>query len=529
MNILHSYIVNNLKVKISPGWREELERKIGRKLSLKAGSFSVVLHRRSPDLRRGRRDFVCKAEVRTKEPIPKKLLAREKVKTFREMSYAYEGYRGDERFVVIGAGPAGLFATYSLAKRGAKPLLLEQGRPVEERLRDVERFWETGELNPKSNIQFGEGGAGTFSDGKLTSRSKDPRITEVLRIFAEHGGPEEILYVNKPHIGSDRLRNVLIRLRRDILESGGEIRFEEEVKDLKIEGNRVTGVVTEQNFFPADKVILATGHSARELFYTLSDRVPMENKPFAVGLRIEHPQSLIDRVQYDGDEGLGEILGAADYHLTCNFKEEDRGTYTFCMCPGGLVVAAASEENRLAVNGMSDYKRDLNNANSAVLVTVDSRDYGSELLGGVEFQRKLEEKAYRLGGGNFTAPVQSVPSFLGEEGEILTSPTYRPGTKPADLRELFPKELTEKLQEGIRQMDRKLSGFAGPYGTLTGVESRSSSPVRILRNRKMESVKIKGLYPVGEGAGYAGGIMSSAVDGLKVVEHLVKDEGVKEK
>lgn len=501
-------------------WKEDLEKFVEKNLSLSPNSYSLELLKRSVDLRRGRRDFICHIVIKVENPISKKIIGKNhgQVYTFRD--YSYDGLEKTMNPIVVGAGPAGLFAAYSLALRGANPVVIEQGKPVEERIHDVEKFWETGNLNSSSNIQFGEGGAGAFSDGKLTSRSKDPRITEVLKVFVKHGGPEDILYVNKPHIGTDLLRKVIVNIRKTILSLGGRFYFNHEVEGLLIEGTQVVGVKTKERNFHSNTIILATGHSARHLFYALEDVVAMENKPFAVGLRIEHPQFMINEVQYKKDALIEEILGAADYHLTWGCKEENRGTYTFCMCPGGLVVGAASEENHLVVNGMSYHARDLKNANSALLVTVDERDYGKELFAGIEFQRKLEKKAFDLGGGGYIAPVQSVPSFLGKDHKMMTSPTYLPGTKESDLRSLFSTDLVEKLQMALKEMDQKLPGFGGPLGTLTGVESRSSSPVRMLRNRDMESVNVKGLYPIGEGAGYAGGIMSSAVDGLKVAERL---------
>lgn len=517
---MKSYIFNNIKVPISRSWKEDVKELMGKKLGLRPDEFQWILHRRSTDLRKGRRDFVLKVEIQTERPLGKKLLSREKGAPYVESQYVYPSAPPMDRPVIVGAGPAGLIAAYSLALRGTGPLIFERGKKVEERVKDVDRFWKEGILDPHSNIQFGEGGAGAFSDGKLTSRSKDPRINEVLRIFTAHGGPEELLYVHKPHIGTDLLRKVLVRLRGEIERHGGEFRFEEEVLDIQVSDGAVTGVVTREGTFFASTVILATGHSARDLFYTLSKKVAMENKPFAVGFRIEHPQWMINEVQYKKDALLEEILGAADYHLTRSFPEENRGTYTFCMCPGGLVVGAASEPGRLCVNGMSYHARNEKNANAAVLITVDERDYGRELLGGVAFQRKLEEKAFALGGGGYRAPVQSVLGFLGKEGPILTEPSYLPGTVPGDLTGIFSPALTEKLREGLLGMEEKFPGFAGPLATLTAVESRSSSPVRILRNQEMESLNIKGLYPIGEGAGYAGGIMSAGVDGLKVAEIL---------
>ena len=450
------------------------------------------------------------------------------------------------RPVVVGAGPAGLFCALMLAESGLKPILLERGRKVEDRIRDVEHFWETGILDPESNVQFGEGGAGTFSDGKLNTLvgDKEGRGRYVLKRFVEAGAPESILYDAKPHIGTDRLREVVRNLREKILAAGGEIRFENCVEELVFEekaGERhLTGLKIKQNssiepvaeeteILPADICVLAPGHSARGLFRALyAQGVPMEQKDFAVGVRVSHPQELIDHSQYGlSDPRKMEELGlsAASYKLTT--RVEDRGVYTFCMCPGGYVVNASSEPGRLAVNGMSDYLRGSGRANSAVVMTVGAKDFGSEeVLAGMEYQLRLEEKAFSLAGGKI--PVEKYLDFeartpANETGEknYPADLCIRGQWAPAPLHELFPEETANRIAAGIRDFDRKIHGFAGEEAYVMGLESRTSSPVRILRSDSCES-EVKGLFPCGEGAGYAGGIMSAAMDGIRVAEHVAQ-------
>lgn len=431
------------------------------------------------------------------------------------------------RPVIAGAGPAGLFAALVLCEAGVPPLVIERGADVDRRVQDVRRMREDGILRENSNVQFGEGGAGTFSDGKLTTGISDPRCRRVLEAFVEAGAPEEILYQAKPHIGTDLLIGVVKRLREKILEMGGEVRFETRLTDLVIRNGRLTAVRTEspggEEELAADALILAVGHSARDTFRMLFDRgTQMIQKPFSVGVRVEHPQALIDRAQYGRFAGH-PALGAADYKLSAHLLN-GRGVYTFCMCPGGEVVAAASEEGGVVTNGMSRYARDGRNANSALLVGVDSRDFGSDHpLAGVDFQRKLERCAFQMGGGGYRAPAQLVGDFLaGRASSRLgdVEPSYRPGVTLCDLRELFPEQIGESLKMGILAFDRRLHGFAMPDAVMTGVESRSSSPVRMVRNDRCEA-SVGGVYPCGEGAGYAGGIMSAAVDGIRCAEAVL--------
>lgn len=435
--------------------------------------------------------------------------------------------------VVVGAGPAGLFAALTLAKSGARPILIERGKPVEERTRDVAAMRESGVLDPESNVQFGEGGAGTFSDGKLTTGTKSPLIRTVLSTFVEHGAPEDILYSAKPHIGTDILKNVVASMRREIIHLGGTVLFSTRLTDLIIRGEHVEGVVVQQNGerreILTDTVLLAIGHSARDTMQTLFNQgVMMVQKPFAMGVRIEHPQALIDRSQYGAAAGH-PALGAAPYKLAVR-TPDGRGVYTFCMCPGGEVMAASSQPGGLCVNGMSYRARDGVNANAALLVGVRPEDFGdNHPLAGFVWQRSIEQAAYRTGGGGFKAPVQRVEDFLADRASTRlgdVQPTYRPGVTPADLRECLPSFIIEDMKLGIRQMDRQLRGFAHPDAMLTGVETRSSSPVRLPRCAAMTAEHLDGLFPVGEGAGYAGGIVSAAVDGIEAAMAALERSGI---
>lgn len=536
------------QMKLRPGQGpEELEKKIRKLLKLpETAEFRWRIVKSSVDARKKPEIYVSyTAEVEGLDERAVKKRCKEKYIEFTEpVRYRFPP-SGEKnlpgRPVIVGTGPAGLFCGYMLARHGYRPILLERGPAAEERRRAVETFWETGMLDTECNVQFGEGGAGTFSDGKLNTlvKDKEGRNREVLRIFAEAGAPGSILYESKPHIGTDILVEVVTNMRRAILAWGGEVRFRTKMTKLLTEGGKVTGVLTEETLgregekavgkgrqerIETGMVVLAIGHSARDTFRMLYDsQVPMEAKAFAVGLRVEHPQRKINASQYGAEEPPN--LPPASYKLTAQ-TESGRGVYSFCMCPGGFVVNASSEEGRLAVNGMSYSRRDGENANSAVVVSVTPEDYGSSHpLGGIAFQRRLEERAYKAGQG--CIPVERYGDFrrtvLGQERQEKEagSGAYMPQIKGrwcfAPVHDIMPESLNRAFVEGMEAFGHKIAGFASEEVLLSGIESRTSSPVRIHRDASGQS-EIKGLYPCGEGAGYAGGITSAAMDGIRIAE-----------
>lgn len=519
-------LLSQFKVPVSENETDALKKKIIKELRIKETELvSLQILRRSVDARKKDQVFFV-YNVAIETSVKDNLLLKKKYK-FQLEPYKKKVYtipkakRESGDIVIIGAGPAGLFAAYYFALAGLKPILLERGRDVDSRKKDIEEFWKTGVLNTKSNVQFGEGGAGTFSDGKLNTLVKDEkgRNRFVLETFVKFGAPEEILYDYKPHIGTDILISVIKNLREELLRLGVDIRFETKVDDFIITQGRIISLVTEnRETIPCKHVVLAIGHSARDTFYKLYDkRVKMTAKEFAVGLRIEHERSFIDQHQYGS---YADILGSAPYKLACKLNN-GRGVYSFCMCPGGYVVNSSSEEKHLVVNGMSYSKRDGKNSNSAIVVSVGEKEFDmNHPLAAIEYQRKLERLAYELGQGKI--PQQLFGDFLSRKaskGFGGFDSAHKGNAAFADLNPLFSEEIRDSFVAGMELFDKKMKGFYNEEAILSGVESRTSSPIRIVRNADFMS-DVKGLYPCGEGAGYAGGITSAAMDGLKVAEQI---------
>ncbi|MDH3327238.1 MAG: NAD(P)/FAD-dependent oxidoreductase [Gammaproteobacteria bacterium] len=441
--------------------------------------------------------------------------------SYKMLAHAPENIQA--RPIVIGTGPCGILAALLLAQMGFKPIILERGKIVRERTKDTFALWRERKLNTESNVQFGEGGAGTFSDGKLHSQIKDPNNygRKVLTEFVKAGAPDEILYVSKPHIGTFKLVGMVEKIREEIESLGGEFYFSSKVEKLVLENQQVKGVeLSDGTVFHSEHVVLAIGHSARDTFQTLLDQgVYIEAKPFSIGFRVEHPQSMIDKVRF-GENAGHPMLGAADYKLVHHCKD-GRSVYSFCMCPGGTVVAATSEENRVVTNGMSQYSRNERNANSAVVVGITPEDFPGGPLAGLDFQRELESRAFVMGGKNYNAPAQLVGDFLANKTSTklgAVTPSYTPGVELTNLECALPAFAIEALREAIPVFDKKLKGYASHDAVLTGVETRTSSPVCVKRDATFQSINTPGLYPAGEGAGYAGGILSAAVDGIKIAE-----------
>ena len=505
-------VINNIKLPIKHNSDMVITaaREIVRSNCISAKNYKI--YKQSIDARRKNNiHYVYSVTAETSDKITEsKDIAI--LKAVSELDITKKAIKG--RPVVVGMGPCGLFAAYVLALSGNPPIVLERGKPVEEREELVNKFWRTGELDKNSNIQFGEGGAGTFSDGKLNTRISDPRQRFVLKTFTDFGAPEDIMYKAKPHIGTDELLKVIKNMRNKLIELGCDVRFDSCVTDIIIENNRISGVeVNGGEVIVCNDLIMAIGHSSRDTYEVITrHRVAVEPKPFAVGVRIEHSQKFIDRLQYGRIEGLPP----ADYRVVYNGK--DRSCYSFCMCPGGTVVNASSEDGMLTVNGMSEHLRDGENANSALVVSVRPSDFEKGLLGGVEFQRKYERLAFKLGGGDNRAPVQLAEDFIKDvpSHQIRdVAPKVTSGYTLAELKNCLPIFVCDTLKEGLCEFERRIHGFSTGGAVLTGIEARTSAPIRILRNENLQSINVPGLYPSGEGAGYAGGIVSAAVDGIK--------------
>lgn len=501
---------------------DDLKIKICKKLNIKKENIKkIIINKKSIDARK-EINFIYEVDIETNKEsqiLNKKI--KDILKTPNE-KYVFN-ITGEktlkEKPIIIGAGPAGLFCAYFLAKKGYKPIIIERGEEIDKRVKTVEKFWNKNILNPNSNVQFGEGGAGTFSDGKLNTTSKDIRIKEILKIFVKNGAPKEILYIKNPHIGTDILRNVIKNIRNEIIEYGGKFIFNKTLKDITINENKVTQIKINDEIIDAENLILALGHSSRDTFKMLiKNNLKITSKPFAIGVRVQHKQKLIDINQYGKEY---KNLPKANYKLTYK-SSEGRGVYSFCMCPGGFVVNSSSENEKLVINGMSNYKRDEENANSAIIVTVSEKDFGNNPLDGVKFQEELEKITYKEGQGNI--PVQLYKDF--KENKISKNfgkikPVMKGNYQFSNLNNIFPKYILNSLIEGIEYFDKKIKGFSDDDTILAAIESRTSSPIKIVRDENLES-NIKGIYPCGEGAGYAGGIMTSAIDGIKVAESIAK-------
>lgn len=519
-------IINNIKLPVDAPKEQAIEIGV-KKLKLPAKEIaSAFIHKMSVDARGDIKFVYSVGVVLVNSEREAQFVNRYKDVTVKQ-SQPLVIERGEKtisaRPVICGLGPAGLFCALVLARQGFRPIVLEQGEDVDKRTQTVKNFEKGGRLNTQSNIQFGEGGAGTFSDGKLTTRIGDARCEFVTETLVEFGAPSDIKHIAKPHIGTDLLVGVIKNIRNEIIRLGGEVRFNTKLTDINVKNGNVVSVVTDSGTVETQVVVMATGHSARDTFFMLRDKgLVMEAKPFSVGVRIESLQADIDKGLYHSLAGH-KALPKGEYQLSHHTKT--RGVYTFCMCPGGSVVAAASEEDTVVVNGMSLHARDGRNANSALVVSVNPEDFDGDFTKAIAFQRELEKKAFEMGGRNYKAPAQSVGNFLKGKaglGNGKVQPTYALGVTECDMAQLFPQQITDCLKEAMPVLNRKLNGFAADDSVITGVETRTSSPVRILRGENFQS-NVLGVYPCGEGAGYAGGIMSAAVDGVRVAQQICRE------
>lgn len=523
------YRITNIKIAIDV--KQDLRREASKKMKVKPSQIkSLDIIKKSVDARKGSIHFVYTVDVSLSDGVERKA---ERLKDVREVTKPimkavpqFTVKNKEIRVVVVGTGPAGLFCALTLARSGMKPLVIERGSEMTKREQTVDAFWATGELNEQTNVQFGEGGAGTFSDGKLNSNIKNPLCQAVLHEYVRAGAPKEIIYLNKPHVGTNYIRCAVVAMRQEIIGLGGEFKFNACMTDIEAINDEVKSItINHKEFIPCDKLVLAIGHSARDTYAMLKDKgVAMQRKTFSVGARIEHPQTIIDTNQY-GKWAGHKALSAADYRLVYH-DASGRSAYSFCMCPGGYVVASSSEKGGVVTNGMSYHDRSADNANSALLVNVYPDDLqGKDVLEGIRFQRELEKKAFAMSGENYAAPMQTVGNFLGKITENMigeVQPTYSCGVTSCDLHDILPQYITDTLKAGIQAFDKKIQGFAREDAILTGVETRSSAPITLLRGDDFQSVNIKNLYPIGEGAGHAGGIMSSAVDGIRCAERVVE-------
>ena len=522
-----SVIVNNIKLKLNQPKEEAMEKAVNLlKISKNQVEFMGIA-KTSLDARKQndiRMVYSISLKIKGDEEKLVNSLKNNDVRYAEEKEPDFElGHKEMKaRPYIVGFGPGGMFAALTLAKKGYRPIVLERGQKIDERVKSVSDFWTKSKLNPECNVQFGEGGAGTFSDGKLTCRVKSPFNSYVLREFVKCGAPDDILYKAKPHIGTDILREVVKNIRKEIEILGGEVLFDTSLEDIKIKSGKLSEIKYNNQWYEAETLILAPGHSARDTFKMLHDRgVFMENKPFSVGVRIEHLQKSLNFALY-GKNFENPLLPQGEYQLS--HRKGEKAVYTFCMCPGGLVVPSTSEEGGVVTNGMSEYARDRENANSAFVVSVNNEDFGDQWDSGIKFQRELEHKAYNLS-HSYRAPCQTVGNFINKKSGCnfkSVKPSYSLGIIETDFNDFFPTQITELMHEGFADFDRKIKGFAATDSVLTGVETRTSSPVRISRGENKQAIGTEGLYPCGEGAGYAGGIMSAAMDGIAVAMEIMK-------